>query len=58
LFEAATSPSVESGDVFGPGKGKTDAPRKEETWPAMRDVEQARALWARSEALTGVSFGL
>lgn len=55
-FEAATAPSVESGDVYGPGKGRTDPPLKEAVWAAMRDVEQGRALWARSEALAGVRF--
>jgi len=56
IVEAATGAAVHSGDVYGPGKGNTDPPRKEPTWPSMTDLEGARALWIRSEQLTGLEL--
>lgn len=39
--------NVVSGEVFGPGG-------REKTWPSMRDVEGAAALWKRSEELVAL----
>jgi len=54
--QAAMGPDVQSGDVFGPGSGKTAQPKRESRWPAFDDLETARALWDRSEALTGIRW--
>jgi NAD(P)-dependent dehydrogenase (short-subunit alcohol dehydrogenase family) len=48
--EAAIGSGVQGGEVYGPG------PVKEPTWPSMKDLEQARRLWERSETLSGVRF--
>ena len=53
--DAAMLASVASGEGYGPGKGAGPA-KREDTWPSMRDVEGARALWERSEELTGARF--
>jgi len=53
-IDAAMLDSVSGGEVFGPGKGDGPA-KREETWPSMRDVEGATALWKRSEELTGMT---
>ncbi|OJH34812.1 SDR family NAD(P)-dependent oxidoreductase [Cystobacter ferrugineus] len=55
-LEAADGANVRSGEVYGPGKGRTDPARREETWSSMRDLEGARALWERSEQLTKMRF--
>jgi hypothetical protein len=47
---------VQSGEVYGPGRGRRDPARREERWPAMDDRDGARALWERSESLTGARF--
>lgn len=51
---AAVANDVESGDVYGPGKGATVT--KEAPWPGFADREPARALWERSEALARVQW--
>lgn len=53
---AATGADVKSGEVYGPGRWASDPARREERWPAMEDRDGARALWERSEALTGTRF--
>jgi NAD(P)-dependent dehydrogenase (short-subunit alcohol dehydrogenase family) len=55
-IEAADGANVRSGEVYGPGKRKSDPARREEAWPSMRDLEGARALWERSEQLTKARF--
>ncbi len=54
--KAALDADVKSGDVYGPGRRLAEPAQKEPAWPSMRDLEGARALWERSEALTGVRF--
>ncbi|AKU95617.1 putative oxidoreductase/Short-chain dehydrogenase [Labilithrix luteola] len=54
LLEAAIGDSA-SGDLWGPGHAVGDPPLKE-TWRSMTDIEGAKALWRRSEELTGISF--
>jgi NAD(P)-dependent dehydrogenase (short-subunit alcohol dehydrogenase family) len=54
-IEAALGASVQSGEVYGPGKGKTAPALRESTWPSMQDVEQGATLWRRSEELLGMS---
>lgn len=56
LLAAALEPTVESGDLWGPGKRVGQSPRKEEPWPTMSDHEAAKLLWEKSEALTGLRF--
>jgi NAD(P)-dependent dehydrogenase (short-subunit alcohol dehydrogenase family) len=56
VIEASTSLTAKGGDIYGPGPGKTDPPRLEPRWPSFDAVDAAKALWARSEALTGTSF--
>ncbi len=52
-LEAATGATVQGGDVYGPSaRGAI----KEPTWPSMKDLEQGKGLWARSEELSGVKF--
>jgi len=48
--DAAMLDTVKGGEVFGPGKGDGPA-KREETWPSMRDLEGATALWRKSEEL-------
>jgi NAD(P)-dependent dehydrogenase (short-subunit alcohol dehydrogenase family) len=54
--QAAIGLEVQSGEVYGPGRGKTAPPRREERWPSFDDLEAARALWERSEELTRVKW--
>lgn len=57
LLAAALDPTVESGDLWGPGKRVGQPPRKEKPWPTMSsssDHEAAKLLWEKSEALTGL----
>lgn len=57
---AATMPEVRGGTYFGPnGLGQTRGyPRRVGSNRASRDESAARALWALSEQLTGVRYGL
>jgi hypothetical protein len=56
LLEAATGPTVQSGDIWGAGKRVNDPPLKERPWPTMGDKEGAAQLWQRSEALAKLRF--
>jgi NAD(P)-dependent dehydrogenase (short-subunit alcohol dehydrogenase family) len=56
LLEAATGPSVQSGDLWRPGKRVNDPPQKEMPWPTIGDHEGAARLWERSEALARLRF--
>jgi NAD(P)-dependent dehydrogenase (short-subunit alcohol dehydrogenase family) len=56
LLEAALGSSVQSGDIWQPGKRIGDPPRKEKPWPTQSDLEGAARLWERSEALTRLRF--
>jgi len=56
LLEAATGPTVQSGDLWRPGKRVNDPPQKETPWPTMGDHEGAAQLWERSEALAQLRF--
>jgi len=56
LLEGATGPTVQSGDIWAPGKRIGDPPRKEEPWPTMSDHDGAAQLWERSEALAHLRF--
>jgi NAD(P)-dependent dehydrogenase (short-subunit alcohol dehydrogenase family) len=49
-IDAAMLDTVKGGEVFGPGKGDGPA-KREETWPSMRDLAGATALWRKSEEL-------
>lgn len=56
LLAAAHGPTVESGELWGPGRRVGQPPRKEAPWPTMSDHEAAKLLWEKSEALTGLRF--
>lgn len=55
---AATAPDVEGGAYYGPAGlfGMRGAPERREPADRARDEDAARALWAVSEELTGVSI--
>ena len=57
-FRAATDPSANAGDYFGPGGlfEMRGPPVKVEIDARGRDDAMATALWEKSEELTGVSF--
>lgn len=54
--KAALDADVQSGEVYGPGRRLADPAQREPTWPSMKDLEGARALWERSESLAGLRF--
>jgi NAD(P)-dependent dehydrogenase (short-subunit alcohol dehydrogenase family) len=58
LLLAATAPDVPNGSYWGPLTVLRGAPRRARPSAAARDDEVARALWERTEALTGVSHAL
>lgn len=57
-LRAAVDPAVDSGDYYGPSgfMELTGAPKKVGMTSAARDMDSARKLWERSEALTKTSF--
>ncbi len=57
---AATFPDLPGGTFVGPGgfMEQRGAPRPVSSSRASQDIDDARRLWAVSEELTGVSFGL
>jgi len=58
LLYAATADDVEGGDYYGPSgfKSLRGAPEKQSSSDASYDEDDARRLWERSEALTGVTY--
>lgn len=61
LLYAATVPDVEGGEYVGPSRLLAEVrgtPGPAIVSPKGRDAELARALWERSEELTGVTFEL
>jgi hypothetical protein len=55
VVHAAVGASVESGELWGPGK-RVGAPPRKETWRTLDDRDGAAQLWARSESLAQVRF--
>jgi NAD(P)-dependent dehydrogenase (short-subunit alcohol dehydrogenase family) len=57
---AATAPGVAPGGFYGPGRlfGMRGAPAPQRSTPLARDRALAERLWARSEELVGVAFGI
>jgi NAD(P)-dependent dehydrogenase (short-subunit alcohol dehydrogenase family) len=59
-LRAATDPAVAGGQYYGPGGflQQRGHPKLVESSPQSHDQERQRRLWAASEELTGVSFGV
>ncbi|GAB2886250.1 SDR family oxidoreductase [Streptomyces mayteni] len=55
---AATGPDAQRGQFYGPkGPGNVGgAPARQELWPPMRDMDEARRVWELSERLVGARF--
>jgi protochlorophyllide reductase len=58
FLRAATDPEAQGGQFYGPRGLVMGYPVVETPSRRARRVDDARALWARSEELTGVTFGL
>jgi NAD(P)-dependent dehydrogenase (short-subunit alcohol dehydrogenase family) len=56
MVRAAVAPSARSGEFYGPNLLFRGAPRRETPSRHARNESDARALWERSEALTGIEF--
>lgn len=55
-LRAAVDPSAHGGEFYGPNLMFRGNPRKEKPSRHARNAADARALWERSEALTGIVF--
>jgi NAD(P)-dependent dehydrogenase (short-subunit alcohol dehydrogenase family) len=57
---AATAPDVQSGDYFGPDRllEARGHPKRVKSSPTTHDTDLAKKLWAVSETLTGVNYGV
>jgi NAD(P)-dependent dehydrogenase (short-subunit alcohol dehydrogenase family) len=60
LLYASTAPDVEGGEYYGPGgfMNMRGPPEKQSSSDPSYDEDDARLLWERSEALTGVTYDL
>lgn len=58
LVRAATDPDAASGEFYGPRLVFRGRPRVETPSRRARSAEDAQALWARSEELTGLKFAI
>jgi NAD(P)-dependent dehydrogenase (short-subunit alcohol dehydrogenase family) len=60
LLYAATAPDVDGGEYYGPGGllNMRGPPERQRSSDASYDETTAARLWERSEALTGVRYGL
>ncbi|HUQ39050.1 MAG TPA: oxidoreductase [Acidimicrobiales bacterium] len=58
LVRAATDPSAKSGEFYGPRLMFRGAPRRETPSRRARNADDARALWEKSEELTGLPFSI
>jgi NAD(P)-dependent dehydrogenase (short-subunit alcohol dehydrogenase family) len=56
FVRAAVDPSAKSGEFYGPALMIWGPPRKEKPSRRARNAADARALWEKSEELTGVTF--
>jgi protochlorophyllide reductase len=56
FVRAAVDPNAQSGDFYGPILMVAGPPRKEKPSRRARNAAHARALWEKSEELTGVTF--
>jgi NAD(P)-dependent dehydrogenase (short-subunit alcohol dehydrogenase family) len=56
LVRAAVDPNAQSGEFYGPSLMIVGYPRKETPSRKARNAADARALWEKSEELTGVTF--
>ena len=56
FVRAAVDPSARSGEFYGPALMIWGPPRKEKPSRRARNAADARALWEKSEELTGVTF--
>ncbi|WP_369192224.1 hypothetical protein [Streptomyces sp. R08] len=56
---SATSPQAQSCEFVGPaGRDQTSGTPKPVTLPRAPTIRRGRELWAASEQLTGVAFGI
>jgi NAD(P)-dependent dehydrogenase (short-subunit alcohol dehydrogenase family) len=58
LVRAATDPAARSGEFYGPRWMMRGAPRVETPSRRARNADDARALWEKSEQLTGLTFSI
>ena len=58
FVRAAVDPSAQSGEFYGPALLVWGYPRKETASRKARNADHARALWEKSEELTGVTFSV
>jgi NAD(P)-dependent dehydrogenase (short-subunit alcohol dehydrogenase family) len=58
LVRAAVDPNAQSGEFYGPAFLYAGPPRKETPSKRARNAADARALWEKSEELTGTTFAL
>jgi NAD(P)-dependent dehydrogenase (short-subunit alcohol dehydrogenase family) len=56
FVRAAVDPSAKSGEFYGPAALVWGPPRREKPSKRARNAADARALWEKSEELTGVTF--
>lgn len=58
FVRAATDPAAKGGEYYGPRLMFRGRPRLETPSRRARNADDARALWARSEKLTGLPFAI
>jgi NAD(P)-dependent dehydrogenase (short-subunit alcohol dehydrogenase family) len=58
LVRCAVDPNAESGEFYGPTFMAFGPPRRERPSKRARNAADARALWEKSEELTGVTFAI
>jgi len=58
FVRAAVDPNAQSGEFYGPAFMMWGPARKETPSRRARNAEDARALWEKSEELTGVTFAI